>query len=58
MKMSNKTLNELGYDKKEIEVFKFGVNIYFDKDYGYKSINLGYEEICAIKEEMEKLQNE
>ena len=54
----NKALEELGYSKDEIEVFEFGVRVKFDSDYGYYAINLGYEEICAIKEEMERLQNE
>lgn len=56
--MTKQTLKELGYSKDEIQVFKFGVVINFDEDYGYGSVNLGYEEVCAIKEEMERLQNE
>ena len=62
--MSNETmtLGELGYEYGEkhgqFSVYPYGVRYFFDKDYGCSSVNFGYEEVCAMKLEMEKKQNE
>ena len=53
--MEYKTLEELGYSQDELKVVENNATIYFDKDYGYRGLNLGYEEICAILKELKDL---
>lgn len=53
-----KTLKDMGYMVEDFEVYPFGVNVNIDVEYGHTGVNIGYEEICAIKLEMEELQNE
>lgn len=48
------TLEGLGYNKGEIKVAPLGVLIDVAS---FSEVNLGYDEICAIKKKMEELQN-
>lgn len=50
--MEYKTLKELGYPEGKFKIVEDSATIFFEKDYGYKRLNLGYEEVCAILEEL------